>query len=453
MAHATTNEFPSSGASVSLARAWWSVFVLMLLLLLAFLDRQLLSLMVGPIKADLGISDFQIGLLQGFSFALFYAVFGLPFGWAVDHFPRRHIILGGLTIWSFAASACGLAQQFWHLLLARFGVGSGEAALYPASFSILADIFPPHRLALALSVFGAGAVIGGAAALAVGGLIIDHVPAGGLDVPLLGEIKAWQFVFLVTGLPGLLLGWLVYTIPEPARGRSKPVREAGQESSGTGSFRSLLGQRRRFYAGHILGFGFNSLASYGLILWTPAYLSRRFGWGAAEIGGWIAATHIAAGLVGGVLVGWIVDRWYAAGRRDAHLRFYAWAGLVQVVLICTAVSMPSPYLFLLFDGISFLFAPFTGVAAAALQIVTPAAYRGRASAFYLFIFTIIGLGLGPTIVASFTDFLFADDRMVGWSIALTFLIFLPLSALSLLLACKPMRQWAEQEYAVDRAST
>jgi len=403
------------------------------LCVVSFLDRQLISLLIAPIRADFGVSDFHMGMLQGLAFAAFFAVCGLPLGWAVDRFSRRAVVFFGVTTWSIAASAGGFASQFWHLLLARFGVGAGEAALSPAAYSLLSALFPPHRLALALSIYGAGAVIGSAGAVALGGMLIQASPAAGITVPGLGHFSAWQFVLLLSGVPGLLLGWLAFTIKEPER----PARLATTDASGV---HRILLRNRRFYVGHVLGFSFNSLASYGLVLWTPAYLARSFGMEPGEIGLAMAAAHIPTGLVGALSIGYVVDRWFARGQLDAHLRFFACSVLVQAVLVGIAVSMPSAALFLVFAGLAHCFAAFTGVAAAALQIVTPAGYRGRVSSVFLFILYMIGLGCGPAIVGAFTDFLFADDLAVGWSIALTYAIFAPLSALMLGLACRSMRE-------------
>ncbi|NBB52620.1 MFS transporter, partial [Rhizobium sp. CRIBSB] len=144
------------------AVAWWSVAVFFLLYGIAFLDRQMLNILVVPIKETLDISDFQISLLQGFTFAVFYTIVGVPIGWFIDNGPRRKVVFLGLIVWSVASSACGLAFRFWHLMLGRIGVAAGEAVLAPAAYSMLSDIFPPNRLALPMSIMGTGAALGGA---------------------------------------------------------------------------------------------------------------------------------------------------------------------------------------------------------------------------------------------------------------------------------------------------
>lgn len=206
--------FDMSAPSVAAVRASATLAILVLLSALSLLDRQILNLMVEPIKRDLALTDFQMGLIQGLAFALFYALAALPLGWAVDRWSRRWVIWSGVTLWSLAASCCGLAQSFGQLLLARLGVGAGEAALNPAAYSLLSDLYPPQKLTSAMSVLMIGSTLGGGLSIAVGGAVIGMAEAGGIfRLPLLGELRPWQFVFIVTGLPGLLAALLAFVIP------------------------------------------------------------------------------------------------------------------------------------------------------------------------------------------------------------------------------------------------
>lgn len=426
-------------AEVSGPRATWVVVLLTVFYALAFLDRQILALMVEPIRASLNINDFEYGLLQGFAFAFFYATFGIPLGWMADRYSRRWIITWGVAFWGAAAFACGLATKYWHLLLARFAVGAGEASLNPAAFSLLSSIFPPQRLAFAMSVFGAGALIGSALAIGGAGVLLDHLPAGGVALPLIGGVENWQLVFMITGIPGVFIAWLALTLPEPKRPRVE------RQSFG-GAFARII-KERRFYIGHALGFGFNSLCGYGVLLWSPAYLLRRFDLSHTEVGLSIAFTNVATGFAGALLCGALVDRWFSRGTTDAHLKFFGYTALIQGALVVIAVAMPTPLLFIAFMCLHQIFASFTGVASAALQIVTPSEYRGQISAVYLFTLNLIGFGCGPAVVAAFTTYLFRDDVMVGWAIALTCVIFLPLSFIALRWACAPMRRLVNEQGA------
>ncbi|MGH9937465.1 MAG: MFS transporter, partial [Blastocatellia bacterium] len=202
----------------SLKYAWYVVFVLMVCLTLSFIDRQILSLLVGPIKRDLGISDTRIGLLQGLAFALFYTLMGLPVGWLVDRYSRRTIIAAGVFFWSLMTALCAVAGNFWSLFAARLGVGVGEATLGPAAMSLTSDYFPKEKLGGALSVYAMGIFIGSGLALIVGGTVVSAVagmPA--VTLPIIGEIASWRLTFLIVGAPGLLVGLLVYTVREPLR--------------------------------------------------------------------------------------------------------------------------------------------------------------------------------------------------------------------------------------------
>jgi MFS family permease len=428
------------------ARAWWSVFVLTVLYSLSLLDRQIIALLVPDIRADLHISDFQMGLLQGIGFALFYVTFGLVFGWVIDRFSRRGAVFLGVTAWSLATAACGLARNFGHLLGARFGVGAGEAALNPAAYSILSDTFPKRRLSLAISVFGTGANIGGGLSLLLGGFLIAAFPKDGVTLPVLGHLSAWRAVFLAAGLPGLLIVLLIWTMPDP------PRRE---RLLGDTSFRDTLAfmrQRWRFFTGHFLGFALLAASANGYQAWAPTHLVRAFGIPISQVVSILAPIGLFAGIAGSIFAGYVTDRWFARGRTDAHLRFFIFAALVQLLGLGVAMTSHRLEVFILFAVVFQSAAGFAGAAPAALQLTTPNNYRGQVSAGYLFVFNLIGTGVGPTMVGALTTYLFRDDAKVGWAVATNSLITLPLAMLSFAWALAPMRRavalaaaWSGQE--------
>jgi MFS family permease len=414
------------------SRGWWATAVFFLLYVVSFVDRQMLNLLVEPIKQDLGISDFEISLLQGMTFASFYALFGLAIGWMVDHWPRRPIIAVGVFFWSIATVICGLANGFWQLALARMGVAVGEASLAPAAYSLLSDLFPPGRLALPMSIMGAGAGVGGALALVVGGYIMANIPAAGAAVPFIGMLAGWKVAFLLVGLPGLVLAGLVFSIRDPGRAAVSPK----QRDEKTISF---LIDNKRFYVGHYLGFGLFSMLNYGVSAWMPTFMIRHHGWHVTEAGYAIGVIMFIAGPLGAILMGWLVDKWFSRGRLDAHMRFYAVCCAIQLVSMALTVSANDPFVALAFFVPQVAVAGFTGVAAAALQIGTPANMRGQLSAIYLLVFNLVGLGLGPTAVAVFTDYVFADEAMIGWSLLMSYIIFAPPAAFLMLWAAPAMR--------------
>lgn len=430
-APATGEDYPSPMV------AWSAVAVLFILGAVAFLDRQIISLMVDDIRRDLAISDFQVSLLQGFAFALCYAVMGIPLGWLVDRFPRRQIICAGVIAWALAAAACGLARNFWQLLLARFGVGLGEAALAPSAYSMLSDLFPRERLTTAMSVFAIGSIVGQAIAFAIGGLVIGMALTadGGLSLPLIGEVRPWQFVFIVTGLPGIAFALLVFLFPEPVR---RGLRGGGK--AGFGEAFRFIAERGRFFTCHFLGYGAIAAIAYGTIAWVPAHLMRGFGWSVTQTGFTMAALTALAGSSGLLGMGMFVDRQMARGVRDAHFRFAVWLSLT--IALCGAIgfSASSIMIFFLFYTVLKLLAPIGGMASASIQIVTPNELRGTVSAIYLFVVTLLGAGTGPTIVATCTEFVFHDPAKVGLAMALTCVVLGLFAAACFALGRRQMRE-------------
>lgn len=425
------------GRPIGPFRQWSAVGVFLLLYTIAYLDRLVITLLVDPIRADLGVTDFQISLLQGAAFVLFFVLFGLPIGWAVDRFPRRPIIFLGVTVWSLGTMAGGLAQNFWHLLSARFVVGSGEASLAPSAYSMLSDLFPKERLASAMAVYSTGVAIGGALSLMIGGLVIALTQgAPTYHVPLFGDLAPWKLVFVIMGLPGLLLAGLVFVIPEPRR---RGLAKKGKPAS-TGDLLKFLKAHRGFYTSHILGFSLFALMAAGFVSWIPTFLMRTYGLSVSEVGFGLGTINLVCGTVGMIGSGYIVDRLFRRGVQDAHLRYYVFA-----VLLCGAAgvaAMLSPNMILGFAGITVvkLIIPFIAVAATALQITTPNEYRGQVSALFLFVYNIVGYGLGPALMAGISDFVIGGDGNLGLGIAITFAIFAPLTAITFALGMKSMRR-------------
>lgn len=416
--------------------AWRALPVLILLYALSLLDRQVLTLMVGPIKRDLGLSDFQVGLLQGLVFSVFYSVAALPIGWLVDRFPRRPIIWLGVTAWGLAAAMCGLAQNYTQLLVARLGVGVGEAALSPAAYSMLADLFRPSRLALALSVLMIGSSLGNGAAIGLGGLVVSFAEGTeGVTLPIVGHLASWQFVFVVTGLPGLVLGAAIFLIGEPRR---RDRMASARQASPAETLR-FIGARKAFFATHFLGFGLLSIVGWGFTSWLPAYMGREFGWSIAQLSIPLALIIGLGGTFGTLATGALVDRLFADGRTDAHMRVYAIIACGMSICGVAAFQTSSPWLFLALATPIASSMVLAATAGAALQIVTPNEMRGQIGALFLLVMNGIGMGLGPTLVGALTDFIFRDEARLGLSMTLLFGALGPASALALWLGMPAMR--------------
>lgn len=433
---------PADRGANGTRRGWIAVTILLLLSIVSSIDRSLISLLVEPLKADLGLSDLQIGLVQGLGFGLFYAVFGVPMGMLIDRYPRKLVVWGGVTVWSLCAAACGLAGNFWHLLLARLGVGAGEATLSPAAYSIIGDHFPPHRLAFAMGVFGVGGILGISAALTLGGMIVAWAETvRHVDWPVLGLLKPWQLAFIVAGLPGLAAAFLIFLVPEGAGPRRAAPATVHDESGGASGLAPFLRAHRALLACHFTGFGIIAILAYGMMAWTPVFLTRRFGLSILDAGFVLGSVGAVAGVAGMLFNGWYVDRQYARGRIDSHMRHYVLVSAVSAVAAIAAYAAAgSVALFLVPYALVYFLQPFTGPAAAMIQILTPPRLRGRVSALFLLVMNLMGLCLGPTLIGALTDTVLRDPARVGDAIALAFLALSPLAAGVFMLGAREMRR-------------
>jgi len=402
-------------------RAWATVSILVLLGIISMLDRQIINLMAGAIKADLGLTDLKLSLLQGFSFAIFYATLGIPLGYAADRFPRRWVIFGGMIVWASAATLSGFANSYGELLTARIFIGIGEAALAPCAYSMITDLFPARRLGRALSVYSYSSSIGGAVAIAIGGMLLD-LSDRLTAISFFAGMDTWQIGFIVTGAPGLILAFLVFAVREPVR------RGAAKNRIGAWSdVFAFMASRRRFFACHFGGFSMLMLICYGMSGWVPIVLMRVFQWGPDSVGIFYALFIMINSVLALTGHGMIVDAMFARGIRDAHLRYFAFGAPLIIIFGLLATQASSGMIYLLAIAPAFWFINIMGVAAASVQIVTPPQMRGRVSAIFLLVVNLVGLGFGPLVVAAFTNFVFCDEGKLVWSIAATMICFAPLA--------------------------
>jgi MFS family permease len=393
--------------------SWYVVAILMVANVASYVDRQILALLIGPIKRDLALSDTQFGLLHGLSFAIFFTLLGFPIARLADRGNRVAIISWGVAVWSLMTAACGLARTFVQLALARVGVGVGEAALGPPAISLLADYFPRHKLARAVSVYGIGIYLGSGLAYLIGGQVVQWATtAATVALPIVGAVRPWQLVFLVVGLPGLLIALLMLTIREPVR--STPVDHATVRDSDV--IRWVRDHRRAFLS-HTVGYALFSMVNFGTATWLPAYLMRVHEWSPSKIGLLMGGATMTFGVIGINLGGWLADRLLRQGLRHAKLRvgvIGSFGALASAIPLYLARSDLTVVLFLIPLNIFSAF-PF-GAAQAALQEMSSGAFRARITAGYLFVNNLIGFTLGPWLVAVFTDYVFRDELAVGYSI-------------------------------------
>lgn len=413
----------SSAASAerypSPAYAWYVCAVLLVAYVFSFLDRTIISLLVIPIERDLGIGDTEVSLLQGFSFALFYALLGLPIARLVDARSRRAVIALGILAWSVMTAACGTAARFWQMFLARVGVGAGEAVLLPGATSLLADCFPPRRRGLALGVFATGIFLGTGLALIVGGLLIKALEGRRLALPVLEELHTWQIVFFAVGLPGVLVALLMLTVKEPPRlGTGLERGAAAGRGMPLADVIAYLRINRRTVLCHNLAFTLLAFAGYAASAWIPTMFVRMHGWSAGEIGVRFGVIALVVGPLGSVTGGWLCDRLEARGRRDGKLRVGMVAALGTIPAGIVFPLIPDPWLSLLVIVPSFFFVSFVwGLAPAALQEIMPNRMRGQATALYTGFLNLVGLGLGPTSVAVVAEFVLGDSGRINVAIA------------------------------------
>ncbi len=441
--------------------AWYVVAVLVVAYTFSFIDRQILSLLVGPMKRDLNISDFEMSLLQGFAFAIFYAVLGLPIGRMVDSKNRVTIITIGIFVWSAMTALCGTARSYWELFLYRMGVGVGEAALSPAAYSMLADYFKPERMGFALGVYGMGVYIGAGLALVIGAQVIAIVSTTDTTVlPIIGEIYPWQVVFLAVGLPGILVALWMWTIKEPERRGHMRTRtnDNGEEEHAPlplGEVVAFMWTNKATLASHHLCYAFAAMTAYGIAAWIPTFLVRTHNWGYVDAGTNYGIIVMVFGTAGVVAGGWVGDKVTNAGYANGRLLVMGLASLATVPFALSYPLVDNVSLALvLIAGATFLSTFSLAPGAAAIPELMPNQMRGFASAFMIFVITLIGLGLGPSVIAATTDFIYQDEMMVRYSLAYPATIMLVLGGLIGLAGLKPylasrerVAAWSQQHEA------
>jgi MFS family permease len=431
--------------------AWYAVGVLFVAFILSFIARLILSLLVPSLKlppeqGGLGLSDADIGVLQGPGFVLFYALVGIFIGRLADRYSRRGIIGAGIGTWSLMTVACGLAQDFNQLLGARVGVGIGQSALSPAAYSMIADLFPRERLGRALGVYQAGGLIGTGLAFLVGGLVIRAVStSAGVTLPLVGNVAGWQFAFIAVGVPGLLVALLLRTLPEP-------VRRSPGGAAGTGlSLGAVFGYvfaRWRVYWQHYLGFAFLAMPYTIIAAWAPVLFQRVHGYTPPEAGLRLGAVLLVASPLGVLAGGFLADKLQQRGHRDGALRVGIGTAAVLFPASIAATLVTDASLALL------LFAPFVFCASlslamppAALQVVTPGPLRAQVSAIWLLVLNLVTGLVGALGVGLLNQFLFASDAAIGRSMALLCGLSLPLAAVLLWRALPAFRAAAAEQAA------
>jgi MFS family permease len=424
------------------AYAWYVVCVLMVCYTFSFVDRLILAFLVGPLKHDLGLSDTQVGLLQGLAFAIFYTLLGVPMGLLADRSSRRNLIAVGVIVWSLMTTLGSVARSFATLALARMGVGVGEATLAPAAFSMIADYFPKERLSSALSVYSMGVQVGAGLALIIGGLVVQAVSGMPvMHVPVLGALAPWRLTFFIVGAPGILLAALLLTVREPLR-RAAPALSI--EMQGRVGMRRVVAELRarwRSATGVSIIMACQAMSNYAFGSWAPALFERVHHWPKGKTGLVLGLMTLGCGCVGLFVGGRLSDRWLRAGVREAPLRvgLVSFAGVAATLVPAMLSASAEITIAMLVPAVFFLALPI-GSSYASIQMIFPNEVRGAVSAIMLFVLNLGGLTLGTLLPGLLDDRLFHDEQMLGASIAITAGLAALIGALVALLTFAPYRR-------------
>jgi len=402
---------PAQNPYAKVSTKYYAVGLLTVVYTFNFIDRQLLAILQESIKEELLLSDSQLGLLTGFAFALFYVTAGIPIARWADRGNRRNIVSYAVGIWSFMTAISGLVANYGQLLIARVGVGIGEAGGSPPAHSIISDIFPPEKRASALALYSTGVNIG--------------IMFGFLFGGWLNEFFGWRTAFMVVGIPGILIALLVrFTLQEPIRGLSENRDLSEETHSSFIDVLRLLWSRRTFrhlaFAGAL-----NAFAGYSTASWTASFMIRSHGMTTGELGTWLAGIMGLGGAIG-VLLGGI----FAEKLAVKDVRWYLWlptlTGIVTVPFMYAVYVADSAYAALTLSIIpGLLFNVYLGNALAMTHGMVGLRMRALASAILFFVLNIIGLGMGPWSVGFLSDTL--EPTLGAESLRTAMLYLLPLA--------------------------
>jgi len=392
---------------------WFVVAVLVAASILSYIDRQVIAIVVAPMKADLGVSDSQIGWLYGI-FAIFYALAAIPIATLADRHSRTRLIAIGIFLWSLATASCAFARSFVQVLFARIAVGVGEATLVPAANSLIADSFPRSRVPLAVGVFMMGSTVGGGLAFVVGGSVLSLVEhADRTHVPLFGEMSAWQQVFLACAVPGLLLAPLFLLLPEPVRRRHATGGGVGASLTETLAFYRA---NRATLLFHHSGFLCLSLMGFGFVFWTVSYFTRVHGMEAARAAQIFGLIQMVMGSLGSVWAPMLAARLTRRGRRDANILGGMAGGACAMIAIMLIQLMPTAFwAFVLYVPATFFASSPFGLAYGSMPVIAPASMRAVVVAVFMCTVN-LGMLLGPPIAGLFNEHVYPEADGVRWSL-------------------------------------
>ncbi|WP_421837311.1 MFS transporter [Novosphingobium sp.] len=443
---AREREWPSTGA------AYWALTVIVLATFLTFFDAVTFGMLAERIKHDFGLTDSQLGFLAGPASIICYLFVGIPLARLADIYPRKYVLAGGAAVVGLIISLGGLAQSFTQFVGSRVFLAAGGSAHAPSSYSLLADAFPPKKLTRAFALLQFGFIGGTVLGPLIGGALV--VMSAGWAPTTLGPltIRGWQWILIVMGLPGLLVGLLFLTVKEPAR--LAPAPDAPQVPVDAGFGRRVLtfmgldalraiNAKPRVYYPLFGALALSAVEVFGLQFWRVPFMVRTFGWDEAQIGAALSVT-VLAGSLAGLLLGSVMVEWLAKRHKDANVRAAAICFAGTTVSTIAAILMPTPWASMILFGISGMFGMAGAVPQnAAVQRVAPNAMRGQVTAIYLFMFTFFG-AMGSFVVGRVQDVVIGDPHQLWKALLITAGTLLPLATLLMIRAIKPYREEVER---------
>ena len=414
------------------AAAYYGLAVIILATALNFLDSQIFNMLAPTIKADLHLTDEQVGFLLGPATIIFYVLVGIPLAQLVDLYPRKYVLAAGITLIGGITALGGLAQNFVQLFMSRMLVGAGASAHAPGSYSMLADYFPPAKLPRAIGFLQLGFIGGTALGVYLGGFLLTLVATWPVSHWMGLTIHPWQWILMMVGAPGLLIALLLLLAREPAR-RGVAVQAQGVPWS---AVLHEIWTRKAVYLPLFIGLAVSATEFYGLGNWRPAFLERTYGWSPQRTGNWLGIVILVSYLLG-AFVGTVFTEWLAKRYKDAHVRAATILFALTAPFEIAAPLMPSGELAMLCVAAGGVCALASAVPQnAAIQRITPNQMRGRVTAIYLFMFIFFG-GFGAQLIGSVTHRVFGSDADLWKSIVLTASILLPLAAFTISRGIKP----------------
>jgi len=421
-----------SGSEVDSPYAWYAISLLTVASILSNIDRQILALMIGPVKRDLNISDVEVSLLLGLAFSLLFTVATLPAARLADRISRKLIISMGVFTWSLMTAMSGVANSYSQLFLARMGVGVGEATLGPASYSIMSDYFSEARLPIAAGIFQTSTFVGAGFAYILGGTIVGYLETmPNFILPVLGEVRSWQLTFLIVGIPGVVLSLFIAKMREPARKgivnegddiEPFPIKEIGL----------FMLKRWKFFSLHFLGYLLMATQGFALFVWGAEFFIRVHEFTRVQAGLWFGSIALVVGIAGSLSGGLFSALLIRRGKVDGMMRLGMYKCLCIVPFAVALGVAPSSTLALLaLVPVVFLMALTPGLGAAIVQAIAPNEIKAQMVAVYGVAVSFLSYLVAPLMVAVITQYVFAREDALGYSLASLAAVIYPCAALCL----------------------